>query len=122
MTSKYIFAKQDEYKDFVFKSNRNNKIRGFFVSIINEMPIELKQEVRKSPTKLAETSRYKDSINGAREYSFITQDCSEELSNYLEGFAVFVEQDTKKITQWKQKISDLKFIIKDYKYSTKSSI
>jgi hypothetical protein len=117
MTPKYTFAKESEYKEFMLRSNRGNKIREFFFSIITEMPIELKKEVRKNPTRLVETNRFENSIAGVKEYSFVTERCSEELTKYLENFAVFVEEKTVQLKNWRQKLKELKFLLKDYQYS-----
>jgi hypothetical protein len=106
MEPKFIFTKESEYKDYLMKSKIDNKIRIFFRDILRSMPKKLKQEINNSPTNLKDTNKFINRIIGAKEFSFITENSSKELKDYLSNFKVFVERDTPEIIKWKRKIKN----------------
>jgi hypothetical protein len=108
----YIFVKEQEYKDYVVSANRRNRVLRFWIDIFRVMPLKLKKEAKQKATNLVGKSQGEFEITGAIPYQFETQGASEELSKYLDQFAVFVEHDTPEIHKWRESLKDIKLKIK----------
>ena len=108
MENKYLFVKEYELSEYLNKSKKTNRILVFWKEIFRNMPLNLKDEATVKRTYISKQSKGEFDITGAIPYQFETKKASDELVNYLDRFAVFVEHDTPEIYKWKEKIKLLK--------------
>jgi transcriptional regulator with XRE-family HTH domain len=101
---RYIFVKQKDYEQFLYTSNRSNRILQFWISIIHSMPKVIARETRRKPTNLILQNKGEFEITGAKPFQFETQGASEDLRTYLDQYAVFVEQKSKEVYRWREEI------------------
>ncbi len=108
MNIKYLFVKAEEFEDYRITANKQNRIHQFWVSIIKEMPTDIKKEVKSKLTDLRlKGVEGKYSITGVKPYQFITRSGSEKLQAFLDKYAVFVEANTKETFKWKEDVKNL---------------
>lgn len=67
----FIFAKEVEYKEFLYKANKNNKIRIFFKNMLKDMPEKLRVEIKLLPTSIQEYTSETLNITGVVPFAFI---------------------------------------------------
>lgn len=113
MDKRYLFVKQDVYEKYIYKGNKQNQIRKFWLEIMGNMSMQIKVEVKGKPTDLILQRKGEFSITGAIPYQFETRNGSKELKEYLDQFAVFVEHDTEEIHKWREDIGNLLSSYKD---------
>lgn len=102
--SNYLFVKPEEWEEYELKTNCSNKIHKFWKQIIEKMPVHLQKELKMKSTNLLKFKNKNNEITGALPFKFYTKEGSEELQNYLQQFIVFIENDSKEILDWKEKI------------------
>lgn len=103
MDKRIIFAKEDEYIEYLYRSNKDNKIRRFFNELISDLPTKLKKELKHLPTNLVQ-SEEKINITGGEVFIFKTKGASKDLLEILNQYLIVVEKDTEEIIAWKSKI------------------
>lgn len=97
-----IYVSKDEYNEYRFRYSRENRIVEFWHRILHKVPLNLKKEIKSKRTDLIIQAEGKFDITGAFAYQFKTKEATNELSDYLEGFVVFVENNTEEILKWKE--------------------
>lgn len=102
----FIFAKEEEYKEFLYKANKDNKIRVFFRNMLKDMPEKLRGEIKHLPTSIQEYTNEVLDITGAEPFTFYTRGASETLKRYLESYIVFVEKDSEEVIKWKGQLKE----------------
>lgn len=103
-----IFIKEKDYQEYIYSSNRQNRILRFWISIFRNMPGKLQSEAKSKPTNLIKQHTEESEVKGAILYRFKTEGASNNLQKYLDSYGVFVEMETEETIEWKQQIRDLK--------------
>ncbi len=103
-----IFVSEEDYQEYTYSSNRQNRILRFWVSIFRDMPVNLQSEAKSKPTNLIKQFTEESELRGAILYRFKTEGASDKLQKYLDNYGVFVEVETEETIEWKEQIKDLK--------------
>lgn len=99
-----IYVSEKDYQDYLYSSNRQNRILRFWINIFRGMPVKFQQEAKSKPTNLEKQFTKESELKGAILYQFKTEGASIELKEYLNKYRVFVENETEDIAEWKLQV------------------
>jgi hypothetical protein len=89
----FIIVTKKELDHYLYKTTKNNEIIRFWRDIFKKTPGKIRLELRTTPTNLIPNDNGEFKIIGYRSYVFVSKNSSENLSNFLKAYTVYVFQD-----------------------------